>query len=152
MDHSATHAARRDAGTLPAFQAIRTWYELRTTVQPILGDRLTLLFAHAVSAGSESPSCAAYFRRLLTQAGEDPDAPTLDQREAAVVAYGRCLGDDPYRVPAAAHAGMAEHFDGPDLVALATFGALMVATRVLNTTLELPLADYIGTLRRAEVY
>lgn len=152
MDYASTHAARRDADSLPAFQAIRTWYELRATVRPILGDRLTLLFAHAVAAGSDSPSGAAYFRRLLVAAGEDPDAPVLDAREAAVVAYGRCLGDDPYDIPAAAHAEMAAHFDGPDLVALATFGALMVATRVLNTALDLPFADYAGPLRRAEVY
>jgi alkylhydroperoxidase family enzyme len=141
-----------DAASLPAFQAIVTWYELRTTVRPILGDRLTTLFAHAISAGTGSPVCAAFFRRLLVQSGEDPDTPALDEREAAVVRWGRQLGIDPYGVPPAMHAAVAEWFDAPQLVALATFAALMVATNVLNCTLELPVADFAGPLRRAEVF
>ena len=96
--------------------------------------------------------CAAFFRRLLEQAGEDPDHPALDQREAAVVRWGRQLGVDPYGVPPAMHADVAAWFSGPQLVALATFGALMVATNVLNSTLELPVDDYAGPLRRSEVF
>ena len=141
-----------DPETLPAFQAIVTWYELRTTVRPILGDRLTTLFAHAISAGTGSPVCATFFRRLLEQAGEDPDHPALDEREAAVVRWGRQLGVDPYGVPPAMHADVAAWFSGPQLVALATFGALMVATNVLNSSLELPVDDYAGPLRRSEVF
>jgi alkylhydroperoxidase family enzyme len=140
-----------DPSTLPAFQAIVTWYELRTTVRPILGDRLTLRFAHAISAGTGSPVCAAIFRHLLEQAGEDPDQPVLDDREAAVVRWGTQLGIDPYGVPPATYAQVAPWFDGPQLVTLATFGALMVATNVLNIALELPVDDYSGPLRRAEV-
>jgi alkylhydroperoxidase family enzyme len=145
-------AALAEPATLPAFQAIVTWYELRTTVRPILGDRLTTLFAHAISAGTGSPVCAAFFRRLLAQAGEDPDHPVLDEREAAVVRWGTQLGADPYGVPPAMHAAVAAWFNGPQLVALATFGALMVATNVLNSALELPVEDYAGPLRRAEVF
>jgi alkylhydroperoxidase family enzyme len=96
--------------------------------------------------------CAAFFRRLLVQSGEDPDTPALDEREAAVVRWGRQLGIDPYGVPPAMHAAVAEWFDAPQLVALATFAALMVATNVLNCTLELPVADFAGPLRRAEVF
>jgi alkylhydroperoxidase family enzyme len=138
--------------TLPAFQAIVTWYELRTTVRPILGERLTTLFAHAISAGTGSPTCAAFFRRLLEQAGEDPDQPRLDEREAAVVRWGHQLGVDPYGVPPAMYAEVANWFSAPELVALATFGALMVATNVLNCALELPVDDVAGPLRRAEVF
>lgn len=141
-----------DPSTLPAFQAIVTWYELRTTVRPILGERLTTLFAHAISAGTGSPVCASFFRRLLEQAGDDPDHPALDEREAAVVRWGRQLGIDPYGVPPAMHAEVANWFATPQLVALATFGALMVATNVLNCTLELPVDDVAGPLRRAEVF
>jgi hypothetical protein len=50
------------------------------------------------------------------------------------------------------HADVAAWFSGPQLVALATFGALMVATNVLNSALELPVDDYAGPLRRAEVF
>ncbi|HEX5817476.1 MAG TPA: hypothetical protein VFY20_01260 [Gemmatimonadales bacterium] len=137
--------------TLPAFQAIVTWYELRTTVRPILGDRLATRFAHAISAGTGSPTCAAFFRRLLEQQGDDPDALPTDAREAAVVRWGQQLGADPYGVPPALHAEVANWFSAPQLVALATFGALMVATNVLNCALDLPLADFAGPLR-SEVF
>src|SRR5687768_3937074 len=45
-----TNMKRTLLHSAPAFQALMTWYPLRDTVQPFLGERLTTLFAHAVSA------------------------------------------------------------------------------------------------------
>ena len=52
-----------------------TWYDLRDEVEPFLGERATMLFAHAISAETDCLICSTFFRRLLIDAGEDPDAP-----------------------------------------------------------------------------
>ena len=75
--------------SLPAFQALMEWYPLRDTVQPFLGARLTVLFAHAISAETDCLICSTFFRRILIEDGEDPDRLELDEREAAVVEFGR---------------------------------------------------------------
>src|SRR4051795_1304786 len=83
----------------PAFKALMEWYPLRDTVQPFLGERLTTLFAHAISAETDCLICSTFFRRLLQQSGEDPDRLVLDEWETAVVAFGRSLATKPHAVP-----------------------------------------------------
>jgi hypothetical protein len=36
-----------------ALRALMTWYDLRAEAVPFLGERLTTLFAHAISAGTD---------------------------------------------------------------------------------------------------
>src|SRR6185312_668597 len=71
--------------------ALMEWYPLRDEVATFLGERLTTLFAHAVSAETDCLICSTFFRRILIESGEDPDDPVLDERDVAVVAFGRAL-------------------------------------------------------------
>ena len=48
-----TNMKRTLLHSLPAFHALMEWYPLRDTVEPFLGERLTTLFAHAISAETE---------------------------------------------------------------------------------------------------
>jgi alkylhydroperoxidase family enzyme len=134
--------------SVPAFDALMTWYDLRDAVQPFLGDRLTTLFAHAVSSETDCLICSTFFRRILMDSGEDPDALELDEREDAVVAYGRALAVTPHRVPDAVCDRVSASFSNEQVVALTAFGALMVATNVINNALGVPLDDYLQPYRR----
>ena len=145
-----TNMKRTLLRSLPAFDALMTWYPLRDTVRPFLGDRLTTIFAHAVSSENDCLICSTFFRRILVDSGEDPDALALDDWERAVVAYGRALGRSPHRVPEDVFAPVAARLDGEALVALTAFGALMVATNVINNALDVPLDGYLEPYRRAE--
>lgn len=145
--HRITNMKRTLLRSVPAFDALMTWYDLRETVRPFLGERLTTLFAHAVSAETECLICSTFFRRILIDSGEDPDALRLDAREAAVVAFGRALAQTPHRVPDEVYAPVAACFDDEQMVALTAFGALMVATNVINNVLQVPLDDYLQPYR-----
>ena len=68
-----TNMKRTLLHSVPAFDALMTWYPLRDAVQPFLGERLTTLFAHAISAETDCLICSTFFRRLLIEAGENPD-------------------------------------------------------------------------------
>ena len=143
-----TNMKRTLLRSVPAFQALMTWYPLRDTVQPFLGERLTTLFAHAVSSETDCLICSTFFRRILIDSGEDPDRLELDEREAAVVELGRRLAVTPHRVPDELYERVAAYFSDEQMVALAAFGALMVATNVFNNSLGVPLDDYLQPYRR----
>ena len=152
-DHIRRHARitnmkRTLLNSLPAFRALMEWYPLRDTVQPFLGARLTVLFAHAISAETDCLICSTFFRRMMSDDGMDPDRLQLDEREAAVVEYGRCLAVSPFRVPAATYQRVAAHFDAPQMTSLTAFGAIMVATNVFNNALEIELDEYLHPYRR----
>ena len=89
-----TNMKRTLAHSPAALRALMEWYPLRDEVAAFLGNRPTTIFAHAVSTEADCLICSTFFRRILIDAGEDPDALRLDAREAALVAYGRALTRD----------------------------------------------------------
>ena len=145
-----TNMKRTLLHSVPAFEALMTWYPLRDTVRTFLGERLTTLFAHAVSSETDCLICSTFFRRLLVQSGEDPDRLVLDEWESAVVAFGRSLAVTPHVVPDPVYQPIAERLRREQIVVLTTFGALMVATNVFNNALRVPLDEYLEPFRRAE--
>ena len=143
-----TNMKRTLLHSVPAFEALMTWYPLRDTVQTFLGERLTTLFAHTVSSETDCLICSTFFRRLLVQSGEDPDRLVLDEWESAVVAFGRSLAVTPHVVPDPVYQPIAERLSREQIVALTAFGALMVATNVFNNALRVPLDEYLEPFRR----
>src|SRR3954451_21133957 len=102
----------------PAFKALMEWYPLRDTVQPFLGERLTTLFAHAISAETDCLICSTFFRRMLIQTGENPERLRLDEREAAVLDFGRALAVSPFKVTDPVYQRLANFFSPPQMLVL----------------------------------
>jgi alkylhydroperoxidase family enzyme len=134
--------------SLPAFNALMEWYPLRDTVQPFLGERLTTLFAHAISAETDCLICSTFFRRMLIQTGENPDRLKLDERETAVIDFGRALAVSPFKVTEPVYQRLENYFTPSQIVALTAFGALMVATNVVNNALDVELDEYLQPYRK----
>jgi alkylhydroperoxidase family enzyme len=145
-----TNMKRTLLRSVPAFDALMTWYTLRDATIPLLGERLTTIFAHAISAETDCLICSTFFRRILVDWGENPDQLVLDDREQAVVAFGRRLGHSPFFVPDEIFAPMQDLFSEEEIVTITSFGALMVATNVVNNALDIPLDDYLEPYRREE--
>ena len=143
-----TNMKRTLLHSLPAFRALMEWYPLHDTVQPFLGERLTNLFAHAISADTDCLVCSTFFRRILADWGEDPDNFALDARERLVVDFGRCLAAPAARVPAELYARISAEFTDEQIVALTAFGAMMLATNVFNNALEVDLDEYLEPYRK----
>jgi alkylhydroperoxidase family enzyme len=156
-DHAAhvgriTNMKRTLLHSVPAFRALMTWYDLRDTVRPFLGDRLTTIFAHAVSAETDCLICSTFFRRILIDSGENPDELALTPEEADVVAFGRAMARDQHRVPDDVFAPIRARYTDEQLVALTAFGALMIATNVINNALGVPLDGYLEPYRRERAH
>ena len=131
-----------------ALRALLTWYDLRDVVQPFLGERLTTLFAHAISTRTDCLVCSTFFRRLLVDSGEDPEAVRLDDWEQTVVDYGRQLGADPNGVSDELYSRLAARLEADQIVALTAFGGLMVATNLFNNALRVDLDEYLQPFRK----
>jgi alkylhydroperoxidase family enzyme len=144
-----TNMKRTLLHSVPAFHALMEWYPLRDAVRPFLGERLTHLFAHAVSTETDCLICSTFFRRLLIESGEDPDALVLDDRDRVVVAFGRQLGKDAHGVSETMYADLARLFTPEQIVALTAFGAIMLATNVFNNALRVDLDGYLEPYRAA---
>lgn len=143
-----TNMKRTLAHSPEALIALMEWYPLRDAVAAFLGARATTLFAHAVSTETECLICSTFFRRILIDAGEDPDRLVLDDRESAIVAYGLALTRGNSHVPDAEYDAVAAFLAPRQIVALTAFGAMMIATNVVNNALRVELDDYLGSYRR----
>jgi alkylhydroperoxidase family enzyme len=147
---SATNMKRTLAHSPVALQALLEWYPLYSAVGGFLSHRDTTLFTHAISAQSDCLVCSSFFRRWLIEAGEDPDNLQLNQREAALVAFGQKLAADSNNVDDALFAQLAAFLTPQQLVELVAFGTLMLATNVFNNVLRVPLDSYLEPFRRPE--
>ena len=126
-----------------ALDALLQWYPLYDLLVPVLGERRTWLFCHAISTQSDCLICSTFFRRLIIDAGEDPNTLELDEFDELIVDLGRRLADDPHSVDDALHARLAERLDTQQIVTLIAFGAIMIATNVFNDALGVELDGYL---------
>jgi len=131
-----------------ALRVLLEWYALRDEVQPFLGERLTMLFAHAVSVQTDCLICSTFFRRLIVDAGEDPDELVLDAWERTVTEFGRQLVRDANRVSDELFSMLAARLTPEQIVALIAFAGLMIATNVFNNAVGVDLDEYLWSYRK----
>jgi len=133
-----------------ALSALMQWYALYDAVSPVLGLRATTLFVHAISAETNCLVCSTFFRRWLVEQGEDPDALQLNDRERALVEYGRQLAVDAHGVSDQLFAQLAAWLNEEQLVAVTAFGGMMIATNVFNNALQVDLDGYLAPFRKSQ--
>jgi len=138
------------AHSATALGALMQWYPLHDAVARFLGERATTLFVHAISAETDCLICSTFFRRLLIEVGEEPDALVLNETERAVVAYGRQLVVDANRVSDELYARLKSFLSPAEIVELTAFGGVMIATNVFNNALRVELDEYLEPFRRKD--
>lgn len=145
----ATNMKRTLARSPAALHVLLEWYTLRDQVQPFLGERLTLLFAHAISTQADCLICSTFFRRILVDAGENPDNLALDDWEATLVEFGRKLAQNANGISDELFDRLSARLAPDQIVALTAFGGLMIATNIFNNALRVDLDEYLWPYRKA---
>ena len=107
------------------------------------------MFCHAISVQNDCLICSTFFRRILIDDGENPDRLALDELDELIVDFGRTLATDPHAVEHELRARLEQHFEPAEIVLLTAFGAIMVATNVVNDALGVPLDGYLEPYRGA---
>jgi hypothetical protein len=134
----------------PAYHALMQWYPLFDTIKAFVGERLAVIFAHAISAESDCLICTTFMRRLLINGGENPNELSLDEKGQALVEFGRAVVRSGNRVPEALYRKISELFNAEQIVALTAFAGLMVATNIINNVLEVDLDEYLYEYRQGQ--
>ncbi len=142
-----TNMKRTLLHSLPAYHALMQWYPLFDSIKSFLGERLAIIFAHAISTGSHCLICTTFMRRILIDWGEDPNRLALDEKGNALVAFAGAIVQSDNRVPSEIYDRVASLFSKEEIVALTGFAALMIATNIVNNALEVELDDYLYAYR-----
>ena len=124
-----------------ALKAVLEWYTLYDKVKPVLGERRTILFCDAISRENACTLCATYMNRAILKGGEDPRDLKLDEKDQAVVAFGRQLAADPNRVKDALFQSLQAFLTPAQIVELTVLGALMIVNNVFNSALQVDLDE-----------
>ena len=93
-----TNMKRTMLQSLPTYHALLEWYPLFDTIVSFTGERAAVIFAHAISVGSDCLICTTFMRRLLINAGDDPSALALDEAEQVLVDFGGAIAAQGNRV------------------------------------------------------
>jgi hypothetical protein len=142
-----TNMKRTLLHSLPSYHALMEWYPLFDTIKPFLGERLAIIFSHAISVESDCLICTTFMRRILIDWGENPNDLRLDEKGEALVAFGRAVTRPGNRVPDDLYRQIAGYFNDEQIVALTSFASLMVATNIVNNVLEVELDEYLYDYR-----
>lgn len=146
-DHAITNMKATLLHSPYASRAALEWYSLFSQVQPFLGKRLAILFCHAISLQNECILCTTFMRRELARSGEDPDNLVLDEREEAVVDYGRRLAADANSVTDVLFARLQKYFTPRQIVELTAFGGLMIVNNIFNSALKIDVDQNLDPFR-----
>jgi hypothetical protein len=133
--------------SMPSYNVLLEWYPLFDVITPFLGERLAIIFAHALSAENDCLLCTTFMRRILIDWGEDPGKLELDEKGEVIVAFGQAIGRQGNRVSDELYQKVSVLFTAEQIVALTGFASLMIATNIINNVLEVDLDEYLYAYR-----
>lgn len=138
-----TNMKRTLLHSVPAFNAYMEWYTLRDLMAPFLGERAISVFSHAISTGNDCLICSTFFRKILIDAGDDPDDLELSDVEKLLFDFGRAVAQSPHSVPEDIYDRLRELFTDEQLVLIISFAGIMAATNLFNTVAKVPLDEVL---------
>lgn len=137
-------------GHVPSFRAYLEWYTLKDELVGLIGERAVSRFSYAISDEYGCDACSLFFRRVLEEAGEDPDGSAPSERDRLLAEFGRELVRAPHSVPDELYAALSRLFGPADRVLLVAFAGLMVATNVANAVGRVPVDPELHRAEDAE--
>ena len=124
-----------------SFKVMMEWYPLYEKVAAIegVGALGADIYSYAISSANDCLICETFFRKILIDAGRNPDALDLSEKERILTEYGRACVKQPVKVSDDLYARMREHFSEEEMVLLTTFAGMMIATNLINHALAVDL-------------
>ncbi|MDR2620634.1 MAG: hypothetical protein LBC29_05920 [Propionibacteriaceae bacterium] len=146
-----TNMKRTLLHNVPAFDAYMEWYTLYDLIVPWLGARTLSLFAYAISTGNDCLVCSTFFRKILIDAGDDPDNPTLSDTERLLLEFGKEITQNPNHIPAHIYTALKARFDDEQLVLLIAFAGIMAATNLFNMVAKVDLDEVLYAYTKDDI-
>lgn len=128
---------------VPSFKVLMGWYTLQEDVVKIVGERATNFYCYAISTQNDCLICSMFFRKILVDLGIDFETFEFTQEEQDLIEYGRGLVSNPESISSELFEKLKSRYGEEGLVLLTTFGAMMIATNLINTSLKVELDDVL---------
>ena len=138
-----TNMKRTLLNNVPSFKALMEWYTLRDEAAKFLTDLDISIYCYSISSENDCLICTTFFAKIL----QDNHAYTEDFEftpvQDVLVRFGRQLVNDSHAVSDELFAQLKQYFNDEQLVVLTAFGAIMIATNMINTVLKVELDGYL---------
>jgi len=131
------------ARSLPSFDVYMQWYVLFEELEKLLGNRLATFYAYAVSYATDCPLCSTFFRKIIVEAGEDPERMSVTEDEQKILAFGSAIGQTQGHITDEMYHSISHRFTDEEMVLLIAFAGQMIATNVFNNVIETEIDQYL---------
>ncbi len=128
---------------VPSFKALMEWYTLRDEAAKFLTPLDINFYCYAISSQNDCHICSTFFRKILKDENIDFESFQFNQLQQILLDYGRALVDHPHEIEDAVYDRLKRTFSDEQIVLLTAFGAIMIATNLINTSLKIPLDGYL---------
>ena len=138
-----TNMKRTLLRSLPAYNALMEWFPLHDAISKFLDKRNIAIFCHSISSENECILCSLYFRKELKELGISPDKFELTEKEELLASFGRQIAKNSKQISDDLFVQLKKYFSEEEIVALVGFAVIMVATNLVNNTLDIEIDDNI---------
>jgi len=138
-----TNMKRTLLNSVPAFNALMEWYTLRDEAAKFLSPLDINFFCYAISVQNDCLICSTFFRKILKDEQINFESFAFNPLEQTLVDFGRGMVTNPREIGDDMFEKLKQHFNDEQIVLLTAFGAIMIATNLINTTLKIPLDGYL---------
>lgn len=113
---------------MQTFAVYMGWYNLEKGLYTFLSVHELAVFGHTVCKVCNAPQTQEYFDSKLSGRGEDPENPSMTEKESLLAKFAEVLMKDPHDVPEALYEKMNSEYKEPDLVKLIAFAFQLQAS------------------------
>lgn len=139
-----TNMKRTLLHSVPAFKVMMEWYTLRDEAAKFLAELDVSFFCYAISSQNHCHICSTFFRKILKDANIDFEHFAFNPLQQSLVDYGQALVTKPKNIGDEIFAELKKHFNEEQIVLLTAFGAMMIATNLINDSLQVELDGYLA--------
>lgn len=129
--------------SLPAYHALMEWFPLEATIKEFLGERAVNFFCYAISTENDCLLCGRFFHKILVDNNIDFENFEFTEEEKILIDYGRAIVKDANNIPAELFEKLKSHWNEEQIVAITAFATIMIATNIINKSLDVELDDYL---------
>jgi len=130
--------------SLPCFEVYMQWYVLYDEIKKILGERLAYLYAYSISFASNCPLCSTFFRKIIIDAGENPENLELDPKEKKILEFGSSIATSQGNISDELYNEAASLYNQQEMVVLIAFAGQMIATNVFSNVIQTDIDEYLS--------
>lgn len=123
-----------DAATYDAYMA---WYTSWQRLVEVLGEKDSILYAHAISTTNSCQLCSLFFISDVKGLGLDPHNLEYDEKEQVLSELGQQIVKNPTAVSDELFDRLRKFFSDAEIVVIVGFAGQMIATNNFNSVLQI---------------